>query len=80
MPRNNADFFHGSNHRFQVGDTVVPGADGSAWASTNREVAAGYGSNVYRVEPIEDATPHPGAAKRFGIHYSKQGYKVLGEG
>jgi hypothetical protein len=70
--------YHGSDHAFQVGDTVRPGTDGVAWASTNRDVAAGYGSRVYNVEPISDVTRHSGAAKEFGIHYSSTGYKVTG--
>lgn len=74
----NKQLFHGSSHVFEVGDTVVPGKDGAAWASTNPSVASSYGSNVYTVDPIGDATKHPGASKESGIHYSTTGYKVTG--
>lgn len=74
----NKILFHGSDHPFEVGDTVRPGKDNLAWASTNPDVAEEYGSTVYRVSPIDDLTKHPGASKESGIHYSKSGYKVLG--
>lgn len=77
MGRSNSEFYHGTKHVFHPGETVNPGKDGVAWASTNRDVAAGYGPNVYRVEPIADVTRHRGAAKEFGIHYSSAGYKVI---
>ena len=79
MGRNNKDFYHGSDHVFKEGDSVYPGNDGVAWASTNRDVAAGYGKTVYRVEPVGDVTRHTGAAKEFGIHYSRTGYIVKGQ-
>ena len=82
MGRNNNDFakglFHGSEHDFQPGDLVEPRTDGIAWASTNREVAGSYGSKVYRVEPSEDIKRQPGAAKEFGIHNSRTGFRVTG--
>lgn len=79
MGRSNKEFFHGTNHEFNVGDVVEPRSyAGVAYASTNRDVAASYGSNVYRVEPIEDVQRHSGAAKEFGIHYAKKGFRVLG--
>lgn len=82
MGRNNNDFskglFHGTNADLNPGDLVEPRTDGVAWASTNREVAAGYGSKLYHVEPAEDTTRHPGAAKEFGIHHSRIGFKVKG--
>ena len=77
MGRNNQDFYHGTSHVFHPGETVVPGNDNLAWSSTNRDVAAQYGPNVYRVEPIADVTKHRGAKKEFGIHYSSTGYKVI---
>lgn len=70
---------HGSDHMFKEGDTVMPGKDNLAWASTNKEVAQSYGKNLYRVTPIDDATRHPGAAAEFGIFHSDKGYKVLGK-
>lgn len=71
--------YHGSDYMFKPGETVLPGKDGVAWASTNRSVAAGYGANVYRVQPnADDVVRHPGAAKEFGIYYSKTGYNVQG--
>lgn len=76
--RNGKVFYHGSDYDFFIGDTVKPGKDGAAWASTNKDVAASYGSRVYKVEPIDDVTRHPGAAKEFGIHYSRTGYQVTG--
>lgn len=83
MANRNAHFkdsamFHGSDHAFNVGDTVLPGKDGFAWASTNRDVAAGYGSKVYTVKPIAQVYRHTGASKEFGIHYSPIGYTVTG--
>ena len=81
MGRNNSDFsaglFHGSDHEFNEGDMVNPGKDGDAWASTNKSVAAGYGANVYAVEHQGDAVRFPGALKKFGIHSSRTGYKVI---
>lgn len=82
MGRNNNDFakglFHGTDADLNPGDTVEPRTDGLAWASTNREVAASYGSKVYHVEPSEDIKRQPGAAKEFGIHNSRIGFKVKG--
>lgn len=73
-------YYHGSDYDFSEGDTVRPGkGDNAAWASTNRDVAASYGATVYKVEPIEDVTRHPGAAKEFGIHYSRTGFRVIGK-
>lgn len=77
MGRSNQDFYHGTDHNFYPGEQVVPGKDNLAWAATNRDVAAQYGKNVYRVEPIADVTRHRGAAKEFGIHYSSTGYNVV---
>jgi hypothetical protein len=74
----NKTLFHGSAHKFEVGDTVNPGEDQVAWASTNPAVAAEYGPTVYKVSPIDDLTKHPGASKESGIHYSKAGYHVMG--
>lgn len=80
MGRNNADFaqglFHGSSHEFNEGDTVLPGKDGFAWASTNREVAQGYGEHLYEVEPSEDIQRVKAAAREFGIHASQTGYRI----
>jgi hypothetical protein len=83
MGRSNNEFakglFHGSEHDFQPGDMVEPRSDwGTAWASTNKDVAKGYGSKVYEVEPAEDIQRHRGAAKEFGIYHSKIGYRVKG--
>ena len=83
MGRNNNDFakglFHGSSHEFSEGDLVEPRTDGLAWASTNREVAQSYGEHLYEVEPSEDIKRQPGAAKEFGIHNSRIGYRVKGK-
>lgn len=78
MGRNAKDFYHGTEADFNPGDLVEPRTDGVAWASTNREVAASYGSKVYHVEPAEDTTRHSGAAKEFGIHHSRIGFRVKG--
>jgi hypothetical protein len=78
---NNADFFHGTSHNFNIGDTVEPRSyAGVAYAATNRDVAAGYGPNVYKVEPIGEVQRQAGAAKEFGIHYAKEGFRVIGHG
>ena len=80
MGRNNADFYHGSNHHFQVGDTVEPRSyAGVAYASTNRDVASSYGSHLYRVAPIGDVKRQAGAAKEFGIYHAEKGFTVLGK-
>lgn len=80
MGRNNADFYHGSNHDFQPGDHVEPRSYADvAYASTNRDVAAGYGSKVYKVEPIGEVKRQAGAAKEFGIYHSREGFRVLGK-
>lgn len=34
--------FHGSIHPYKVGDTVTPGPDDLAWASSKPEIAAQY--------------------------------------
>lgn len=81
MTRSNSEFFHGTRHNFNIGDTVEPRSfAGVAYASTNREVAAGYGANVYKVEPIGDVERQAGAAKEFGIYHAKGGFKVIGHG
>ena len=79
MGRNNSDFYHGTSHDFQPGDVVKPLNGGLAWAATNRSVAEQYGPSVYRVEPIADVSRVSGAAKEFGIHASKTGFRVLGK-
>lgn len=80
MGRNNSDFYHGSNYPFQPGEVVEPrGKFPVAYASTQKNVAAGYGDKVYRVEPLGDVERQPGAAKEFGIHYSRTGFRVLGQ-
>lgn len=81
MGRSKAEFFHGTDHDFSVGDTVEPRSyAGVAYASTNREVAAGYGKNVYKVEPLGEVKRQAGAAKEFGIHHSTSGFKVVSKG
>ena len=71
-------FFHGSDHEFQVGDTVNT-KDHFAWASTQPEVASHYGKKVYKVEPLNgDIERQPGAHKSFGIHTSRTGFRVTG--
>jgi hypothetical protein len=81
MGRNNSDFFHGTSHNFSIGDTVEPRSfAGVAYASTNRDVAAGYGANVYKVEPIGEVSRQAGAAKEFGIYHARKGFKVVGHG
>jgi hypothetical protein len=78
MGRSNAEFFHGTDHNFNIGDTVEPRSyAGVAYASTNREVAASYGKNVFKVEPIGEVKRQAGAAKEFGIHHAKEGFKVI---
>ena len=81
MGRNNLDFFHGTDHTFMPGDIVEPRSyAGVAYAATNRDVAAGYGKNVYKVEPIGEVQRQAGAAKEFGIHHAKEGFRVIGHG
>ena len=55
MTRNNADFFHGSNHRFQVGDIVEPTesyGEKLAWATDDPFLAASYGQHLFAVTPL----------------------------
>jgi hypothetical protein len=82
MGRNNNDFskglFHGTDADLNPGDLVEPRTDDLTWASTNREVAATYGSKIYSVEPAEDTHRHPGALKKYGIYHSRIGFKVKG--
>jgi hypothetical protein len=84
MANRNAHFkdsvlFHGSDHAFSVGDIVEPRSYANvAYASTNRDVAAGYGKHVYKVEPMGEVTRQAGAAKEFGIYHSKDGFRVTG--
>jgi len=81
MGRNNADFFHGSDHPFKPGDVVEPrGYPAVAWASTQPSVAKMYGKKIYHVEPMgDDVKRQPGAGKQYGIHNSATGFRVLGE-
>jgi hypothetical protein len=78
----NEEFFHGSNHPFEVGDLVDPSFDswggGEAHATNDHMIASTYGDNVYQVEPIghlkkissDNATVH---------HYtSHDGFRVKG--
>ena len=77
MGRNNNDFFHGTSHNFNIGDTVEPRSfAGVAYASTNLKVAASYGPLVYRVEPMDKPTHQAGSGKEFGIYHSTTGFKV----
>ena len=69
-------FYHGSDHEFNDGDTVEP-RDNFAWASTNRGVASEYGKNLYVVEPIDDVKRVKAAAKEFGIYASRTGFRVV---
>ena len=80
MGRNNKDFYHGSNHDFKPGELVEPRSYANvAYASTNREVASGYGSKLYKVEPIGEVKRQAGAAKEFGIYHSTEGFRVIGK-
>lgn len=83
MPRNHefksSALYHGSAHPFKIGDIVEPRSyAGVAYASTNRDVAAGYGPNVYTVEPVGEVQRQAGAAKEFGIYHSRDGFRVIG--
>lgn len=81
MTRSNQEFFHGTSHNFNIGDVVEPRSyAGVAYASTNRDVAAEYGPNIYKVEPIEDVQRQAGAAKEFGIYHARKGFRVIGHG
>lgn len=80
MGRSNAEFFHGTSHNFNIGDVVEPRSyAGVAYASTNRDVASEYGPNIYKVEPIGEVQRQAGAAKEFGIHHAKEGFRVIGK-
>jgi hypothetical protein len=46
--------FHGTNAKLKPGDTVVPGSDFEhAFATTDSTLAKEYGSNVYKVSPVD---------------------------
>lgn len=88
MTRNKLDFskglFHGSDHEFNPGDVIEPRDMmtpnyGIAWASTNKDVASGYGKHLYQVEPSEDIKRQAGTGKEFGIYNSETGFKVIGK-
>lgn len=72
--------FHGTSAVLKPGDTIEPRDNqGLAWATTNVDVAANYGKNIYKVAPAEDMQRVKAAAKEFGIHASRTGFRVLGE-
>lgn len=77
-PLNKKQFYHGTDHPFNVGDTVNTGKDGFAWASTNVDVAREYGPMVFTVSPTEDIAKVPGASKESGIYASRTGFTVTG--
>ena len=55
MGRSNKEFFHGSNHRFQVGEVIEPTeAYGKklAHATDDPFLAASYGQHLYGVEAL----------------------------
>ena len=54
----NLEFFHGSNHPFEVGDMISPEYDtyggGEVHATNNKMWASTFGDHVYEVEPHGD--------------------------
>jgi hypothetical protein len=51
----NDEFFHGSNHRFKVGEVVEPTESYGvklAHATDDPFLAASYGQHLYAVEPV----------------------------
>jgi len=51
----NKEFFHGSNHHFNVGDLIDPSFDswggGEAHATNDAAWASTFGESLYQVEP-----------------------------
>ena len=86
MPSRNDEFrnsvlYHGTNHAFEIGDTVHPTFDafdeGESHATDSLDIAKRYGDHVYTVEPLGDVEVH---RHDEGAHVvSRKGYRVVGE-
>ena len=84
--------FHGTTASLKSGDTVTPGKDfPHAFATTDATLAKEYGSNVYKVSPVDskEASEYTKAelakwqsepsADAKSVVKSAKGFKVLGE-
>jgi hypothetical protein len=84
--------FHGTAAQLKPGDTVRPGRDFShAFATTDATLAKEYGSNVYKVSPVDnkEASEYTKAelakwqsepsADAKSVVKSAKGFKVLGK-
>lgn len=85
--------FHGSPHKFSVGDVVTPQRHDEAYATSDPDSASNFGAvegyrqtnlkssehKVFRVEPVDPSDVS--VEKVYGAkHYkSKSGFKVVGE-
>jgi len=71
-------FWHGSDHEFNEGDTVEPGKEqGLAFASTNQDYAGVYGKGLYEVEPIGDDLWSIYPDSENPVHASPNGFRVI---
>jgi len=86
------ELFHGTMATLKPGDTVRPGRDfAHAFATTDATLAKEYGSNVYKVSPVDskEAAEYTKAelakwqsepsADAKSVVKSAKGFKVLGE-
>ena len=55
----NLEFFHGSNHPFEVGDLISPEYDsyggGEVHATNDKRWASTFGDHLYQVHPVTKA-------------------------
>lgn len=80
----NMEFFHGSNHPFEVGDMLSPEHDtyegGEVHATNDKMWASSFGDHLYQVEPtghFEKVNEHEGAehwVSRTGLRVKKVFY------
>lgn len=76
-----AALYHGTNHPFQIGDEIVPGTHGVAYATTNVGVAKAYATDkalydermspvleysVPKVYTVEPLDPDEAGPDRYG--------------
>lgn len=73
------EFYHGSNHDFEVGDVIHPDydpyGDGESHATNSRYWASSYGVRLYQVDPIGKPSM---VNEHEGVEHwvSRQGWKV----
>ena len=86
------ELFHGTMATLKPGDTVTPGRNfAHSFATTDATLAKEYGSNIYKVSPVDskEASEYTKAelakwqsepsADAKSVVKSAKGFKVLGE-